>query len=182
MKIISLIFLLFTLFIVGCSSLELPQGDRLRGKNINNIEQVSLKKVVLDRNFKGKMGQTIYVPIYSHIYYENSDKSLDLAATLSIRNTDLTNPMIVTSVRYYDSTGNLLKEYLDQPVELNRLASIDFVVNRTDRNGGVGANFIVEWLSVTTVSEPIVEAVMISAVGNQSISFISRGKLIKNYP
>ena len=182
MKIISLIFLLFTLFIVGCSSLELPQSDRLRGKNINNIEQVNFKTVVLDRNFKGKMGQTIYVPIYSHIYYENSEKSLDLAATLSIRNTDLTNPIIVTSVRYYDSAGNFLKEYLDQPVELNRLASIDFVVNRTDKKGGAGANFIVEWLSVTTVSEPILEAVMISAVGNQSISFISRGKLIKNYP
>lgn len=182
MKIISLIFLLLTLFIIGCSSVGWRQFPQPRGENINNAEQVSLKKVVLDRNFKGKMGQIIYVPIYSHIYYENPEKSLDLAATLSIRNTDLTNPIIVTSVRYYDSAGNLLKEYLEQPVELNRLASLDFVVNRTDRNGGAGANFIVEWLSAKTVSEPIVEAVMISAVGNQSISFISRGKLIKNYP
>ncbi|HLO49254.1 MAG TPA: DUF3124 domain-containing protein [Kamptonema sp.] len=182
MNIISLIFLLSTLLIVGCSSLELPQFSQPTPINLENTVQSSFKKVVLESDFKGKMGQTIYVPIYSHIYYENSEKSLDLAATLSIRNTDLTNPMIVTSVRYYDSAGNLLKAYLEEPVQLERLASIDFVVNRTDRKGGAGANFIVEWLSTKTISEPIVEAVMISAVGNQSISFVSRGKLIKNYP
>ncbi|MGH2414466.1 MAG: DUF3124 domain-containing protein, partial [Microcystaceae cyanobacterium] len=48
------------------------------------------KKVVLDDKIKIVMGQTIYVPIYSHIYFENSQKTFDLTATLSIRNTDLT--------------------------------------------------------------------------------------------
>jgi uncharacterized protein YcfL len=176
MKIISLIFLIFTLFIGGCSA------DQQQGNNVITPQQVTFEKVVLEANFQGKMGQTIYVPIYSHIYYENSERSFGLAATLSIRNTDLTKSMIVTAVNYYDSGGNLLRNYLDQPIQLDRLASADFVVNRTDNRGGAGANFIVEWLSRETISEPIVEAVMISGVGNQGISFISQGRVIKKYP
>ncbi len=180
MKILSLIFLTFTLiltlFISGCSV------DQQGGNNVVIPQQATFEKVVLEANFQGKMGQTIYVPIYSHIYYENPERSFDLAATLSLRNTDLTNSMIVTAVNYYDSKGNLLRNYLDQPIQIDRLASTDFVVNRTDSQGGTGANFVVEWLSKETISEPIVEAVMISGVGNQGISFISEGRVIKNYP
>lgn len=36
-------------------------------------------------------GQTIYVPIYSHIYFQNQSRTLNLTATLSIRNSDLTH-------------------------------------------------------------------------------------------
>ena len=100
--------------------------------------------VTLEQNFQAAMGQTIYVPIYSHIYYENRQKYFDLAATLSIRNTDLTSPMIVTAVRYYDSNGKLIRQYIERPIQLDALASTDFVVDRNDTSGGSGANFIVE--------------------------------------
>jgi hypothetical protein len=96
----------------------------------------------------------------------------------------LSNPIIITSVRYYNTEEKLIKQYLehlDRPVELGSLASTNFVVERTDTSGGSGANFIVEWIAKTTVSEPVVEAVMISAVSNQGISFISNGKVIKNH-
>jgi len=64
--------------------------------------EISLKAVPLDKT-KVVMGQTLYVPIYSHIYHYNSqDQVMNLSATLSIRNTDLTNSIIITSVRYYD--------------------------------------------------------------------------------
>ncbi|HEY9769068.1 MAG TPA: DUF3124 domain-containing protein [Coleofasciculaceae cyanobacterium] len=126
------------------------------------------------------MGQTIYVPVYSHIYHDDRQRILDLAATLSIRNTDLTNSIIVTSVRYYDSNGKLIKQYLEQPVQLEALASYDFFVNRTDTNGGLGANFIVEWVAQTEVYEPIVEAVMIATEFQQGVSFVSPGKVIKS--
>jgi hypothetical protein len=48
--------------------------------------------------------------------------------------------------------------------------------------GGSGANFIVEWTAATTVSEPVVEAVMISAQAGQGISFLSPGRVIKRFP
>lgn len=147
--------------------------------NTNRGTPSLLKPITLDAQLKIAMGQTIYVPIYSHIYYEDQKGKVDLSATLSIRNTDLSNPIIITSVRYYDSNGKLIRQYLEQPGELSPLASIDFVVERTDTSGGLGANFIVEWIAETTVSEPVVEAVMINAVSAQGISFTSPGRVIK---
>jgi hypothetical protein len=44
----------------------------------------------------------------------------------------------------------------------------------------LGANFIVEWVASTEVSEPIVEAIMIGTDFQQGISFTSPGKVIKN--
>jgi hypothetical protein len=139
----------------------------------------SPKLVTLEPNFQAATGQTIYVPIYSHIYYENREKSFDLAATLSIRNTDLTSPMIVTAVRYYDTNGKLLRQYVEKPIQLDALASTDFVVDRNDTSGGSGANFIVEWVAKTEISEPVVEAVMIGSALQQGISWISPGRVIK---
>jgi hypothetical protein len=37
-------------------------------------------------------------------------------------------------------------------VALGSLASTDFVVERTDTSGGLGANFIVEWIAEKEVS------------------------------
>lgn len=140
----------------------------------------SYKIVTLDNKFKIAMGQTIYVPVYSHIYHHNQQEIFNLAATLSIRNTDLVNPLIITAVRYYDSAGKLVKPYLEAPIQLDALASTDFFINRNDTSGGLGANFIVEWVSQTEISEPIVEAVMIGTDFQQGISFISPGKVIKS--
>jgi len=175
MKLYRLICLVITLiFLTACTASELPNAH-----DTTKIEP-SPKVVTLDKNFQAAMGQTIYVPIYSHIYYENRQKSFELAATLSIRNTDLTNPMIVTSVRYYDSNGKLIRQYIERPIQLNALASTNFVVDRNDTSGGSGASFIVEWVAQTQVSEPIVEAVMIGSALQQGISWISPGKVISS--
>lgn len=182
MKPFVFMFIFCILFLVSCSSPKTSQNSISQSKLYNTNSNSSIQEIILDSNFKPIMGQTIYVPIYSHIYYENAEKSLDLAATISIRNTDLSNSIIIKNVRYYDTEGNFLKDYIEKPVQIQRLGTINFVVNRTDRSGGSGANFIVEWISQTKVSEPIIEAVMISATGNQSISFISQGKVIKKSP
>ncbi|MBD2354291.1 DUF3124 domain-containing protein [Tolypothrix sp. FACHB-123] len=166
----------FLIFLVACTSPNKPQNSSPPNINSTSSQQV----VTLDKNFLVAMGQTIYVPIYSHIYHNDERQILNLAATLSIRNTDLTNPIIITAVRYYDSDGKLIKQYLEQPIQLNALASTDFFVNRTDTSGGSGANFLVDWVSQKVVSEPIVEAVMIATEFQQGVSFVSPGKVIKN--
>lgn len=140
----------------------------------------SQQEITLDKNFTIVMGQTIYVPIYSYIYHDNNRQVYDLTATLSIRNTDLTSPIVVTSVRYNDSGGKLVRYYLDRPIQLSALASTDFVIDRSDTNGDLGCNFIVEWVARTEVSEPIVEAVLIGSSFQQGISWISPGKVIKS--
>ena len=143
--------------------------------------ETPLRSVTLDKT-KVVMGQTVYVPIYSHIYhYNNQDDVMNLSATLSIRNTDLTNSIIITSVRYYDTDGKLIRQDIKSPVELKPLASTDFFIAANDTSGGSGANFIVEWVAEKTVYEPVIEAVMISTSFSQGISFVSPGKVLKQH-
>ncbi|HKL18253.1 MAG TPA: DUF3124 domain-containing protein [Halalkalibaculum sp.] len=126
------------------------------------------------------LGQTIYVPVYSHIYQLNQQKTFNLTATLSIRNADLNRTLILTKVLYYDSQGDIVKNYLDEPMTISPLASTSFVVEENDLRGGVGANFIVGWESENPTFPPIVEAVMISTSQQQGISFVSHGRVIED--
>ncbi len=139
---------------------------------------VQLQPVSIE-NIRPVTGQTVYVPIYSHIYSPNRDRIMDLTATLSVRNTDLTRPIILTTIDYHNTNGERVRQYLEKPVELKPLASADFVVNQDDTSGGAGANFVVEWIAQTQVSNPVVESVMINTSGNQGISLISQGRVVK---
>ena len=123
-------------------------------------------------------GQTVYVPIYSHIYSGIKGRPFDLAATLSIRNTNLKSSITIVSVKYFDSAGKMIKDYLDSPVNLNALASTRYIITEGDKAGGSGANFIVIWKSVQPVNPPIIEGVMIGTHSGQGISFVSRGQVI----
>ena len=124
-------------------------------------------------------GQTVYVPIYSHIYSGLKGRPFNLAATLSIRNTDPKHPLSLVSVKFYDSEGKLLKTYLDNPLELKAMASTRYILTESDAAGGSGANFLVTWTSKTKVNPPLIEGVMIGTRSGQGISFVSRGQVIK---
>ncbi len=123
--------------------------------------------------------QTIYVPVYSHIYIGDKEFPFDLTVTLSIRNIDPTYPITIVSVDYICSDGRLLRKYLKNPIKLNAMASTRYVVEASNKSGGSGANFIVRWKSDNEVNEPIIEGIMIGANLQQGISFVSRGKAIK---
>lgn len=123
-------------------------------------------------------GQTIYVPAYSELYYADSDSTWNLTITLAVHNTDLENPIYITSVRYYNNDGALVREYVPAAHQLSALATQSYVIERLDRSGGVGANFIVEWVAETAATAPIVEAVMISTERQQGLSLITPGRVI----
>ena len=125
-------------------------------------------------------GQTVYVPVYSHIYTRGGVEQL-LEVTLSIRNADLENAIVVESIRYYDTEGNELKEYLKAPIRLRPLASTDFLVEQRDDSGGAGANFLVDWVAEDVVTEPIIETVMVSSEGNRSFAFVRPGFPVTTY-
>ena len=123
-------------------------------------------------------GQTVYVPIYSHIYSGLKGRPFNLAATLSIRNTDPKHPISLVSVQFYDSEGKLVKEYLKKSVELKAMASTRYILTEADTGGGSGANFLVKWTSKINVNPPLIEGVMIGTRSGQGISFVSRGQVI----
>lgn len=124
-------------------------------------------------------GQTIYVPVYSHIYHYNSPRNVvNLSATLSIRNTDAERPIILASVRYFGSDGQLIRQDVSQPSRLEPLSSVSFFVAAGDVSGDAGASFLVDWVAETAVAEPVIEAVMISTSSSQGISFVSPGRVV----
>ncbi len=124
-------------------------------------------------------GQTVYVPVYSHIYAQGGKPFL-LEATLSIRNSDPNQAITISAVRYYDSRGQMIQNYLKKPIRLSPLATAEFLVGQQDIKGGSGANFIVEWISDTPVNEPVIEAVMVGLKTQAGISFVRSGVAIQN--
>ena len=125
--------------------------------------------------------QTIYVPFHSQLYQpEGFGQGLDLSGTLSIRNTSETNEIRITRVQYFNSSGKLVKKCLEGNHSiLSPLATTEFGIARKDESGGSGANFIVEWVSENPVSDPVVEAIMITFSGTHSYSFTSSGRVIE---
>ena len=77
-----------------------------------------------DSKSRMSKGQTVYVPVYSHVFHTDKERPFDLTATLSIRSADFAHPIKIVSVDYYDSNGKRLKSYLDKPVKLAPMASI----------------------------------------------------------
>ena len=119
----------------------------------------------------------VYVPVYSHIYLEDGKSTVNLAVTLSIRNTSFTDSIYITEVVYYGSQGEVLKQYLDSTVVIRPMASIEFIVERSESKGGAGANFVVKWGALRPVSEPLIQTVMNET--SAGISFVTNGVEIK---
>jgi len=119
--------------------------------------------------------QTVYVPIYSHIYSKGGEPFL-LEATLSIRNSDPERTITIGSADYYNTQGERVQQYLPKPLTLQPLESTAVLVEKTDTRGGSGANFIIKWHSEQPVYEPVIEAIMIGIGSGHSISFKSTGR------
>jgi len=135
-------------------------------------------QAVTGRDLRIVTGQTLYVPAYSEVLLGGRDLTHELVVTLAVHNTELDAPIIIQSVRYYDTDGQLVRDYVPEPIEVSPLATTGFLVEAQDTIGGWGSNFIVEWVAEEPVSEPIVEAVMVSRSGTHGISLISLGRVI----
>lgn len=136
--------------------------------------------VVKESADTGLTGQLLYMPVYSNIPYHIVGVSeFDMSAFVAVHNTDLMNPVRITKALYFDTHGKPVYDFLTEgPVELEPLATRDFYVPYEDKSG-TGANFLIEWVSDKRVSEPLIESITISLKPNQSVAFLSRGKVIR---
>ncbi len=124
-------------------------------------------------------GQKLYVPAYSEVHSASAEHTWDMTVTLSIRNTNVDKPIFIGSVKYYDTNGQLITEYVKSPLRLAPMATTEYVIARDDDRGGTGANFIVGWGAEELVYEPVVEAIMISAAGTQGLSLLSPARVLE---
>ncbi|MEM1326239.1 MAG: DUF3124 domain-containing protein [Bacteroidota bacterium] len=121
----------------------------------------------------------VYVPIYSDIYANETDQKVLLSATLSVRNTSEVDSLFISRIDYFDTGGNIVRSYVGNLISLPPMATINYVIEKDDDTGGPGANFIVELSAEHENVRPLIQAVMVSHVGNKSFAFSTDGYSVK---
>ena len=118
--------------------------------------------------------QFVYVPAYSHVYRDGG-APFSLETTLSVRNVDANQPLFLRAVEYFDTSGKLVRTFLDETIKLAPLQTVEYLVERRDSSGGSGANFLVQWKGAADLDKPLIETVMVGILGSQAIVFAKSG-------
>ena len=108
----------------------------------------------------------------------DSKRRFPVTSTLVIRNVDLVHPIIVTTADYRDSKGAHLKHYVNDPITVQPMASVEFVVTESDPSGGHSPSFIIKWKADRLVKAPVVESLVIGDSA-RGISFVGRAWVIE---
>jgi len=129
-------------------------------------------------------GQSLYLPVYSHILHGEGGRKAQSARMLvsvmvSIRNTDTLRPMRVTSAVYYDTEGRRIKEYVPAPRVVAPMGTLEIFIPRSDDTGGSGANFVIAWKADAPVNPPLVEALHANLPTGRSIVFVTSARPIQ---
>lgn len=163
------VLLLIGLIIISCN----------RKKEVSSINQENWKKRTTEGELSDslKSGMT-YLSVYSQIYGITEHKTLDLTATISIRNTNRHDTVFILKAEYFNTRGELIRSYINKPIFIAPIETVEIVIDEIDQEGGTGANFIFEWKTNQSSNDPFFESVMISASGQQGLSFTSQGILI----
>ncbi len=132
------------------------------------------RKVVLYENDSLIKGST-YLSVYSQIYQIAEHRTYDLTVTVSLRNISSTDTVYVENAKYYNTNGDLIRTYFAQTIYIAPLETVEIVIAEGDTEGGTGANFIFDWATPNSNSEPFFQAVMISTTGQQGLSFTTQG-------
>ena len=130
-------------------------------------------------------GQSLYLPVYSHLYHgEVSPKTGKPSETLvsthvSIRNTDPKLAIRISSARYYNTDGKLLREYVPAPKTIPPFGTHELFVPRSDSSGGSGANFVIDWSAERPANPPVVEALHADIREARTLIFVTTGQPIQ---
>lgn len=182
--VLGLILSLGVLGLTGCAESDPPTSDSITdAAPLSRLPPAAVPDTTTPQvRVNLSRGQTLYVPIYSHIHLKTQERTFDLAATVSIRNTDQERAIVLSTIDYIDNSGQLVRRYLNRPREVGPLASTSVVIEELDAAGGLGANFIVEWSAPEPVTAPVVESIMISTRSSLGISFTSPARVLRERP
>ena len=152
-----------------------------KNPNLNEKGQDELTARRIDKPIQRsevEFDATYYVPIYSDIYVGDNIPKEPLAATLSLRNTSLSDTLFILKIDYFNTDGGLVKSFIDHQIAILPMATVNYVIDRDDDSGGSGANFIVEVHARSPEVKPLVQAVMVGEYSNKAFAFESDGYII----
>jgi len=164
------------IFLFSCEQKQVKETE----ETLSYVAPVNWKKRVIDLSkIKDSLitGKT-YLSVYPQIYSSTMHKTYDLTTTVSIRNINQKDSVFILNVDYFNTEGKLIRHYFDKPVFVAPMETIEIVIEQLDSEGGTGANFIFDWKIKSNSNEPYFEAVMISTLGSQGLSFTTQGKKI----
>ena len=126
-------------------------------------------------------GSVIYVPIYRSFYqiYGSSRDAYNLTSTACLHNTDPKQAIKVLCIDYYDSSGKLVKKFIDEPLTIKPWNSKEITIQPRTEPEDFGGNLIVRWKSDQPANPPIVEVLMTGQFLNRGVSFMTRGVEVK---
>lgn len=123
-------------------------------------------------------GQSVYLPVYSTIYFGDKKNEFNLTVTVNIRNTNTNNSIKIESIKYYSTDGKLISKFTGSAFKLDPLQSYQVVIKESDTSAGIGGHFIIRWSADKKVNRPVIESVMIGTKQQQGISFMCEGVVI----
>lgn len=122
---------------------------------------------------------SIYVPAYSSVSLVPGQLSADFSVTLSIHNASQEKPLVLKRVDYFNTAGQLVQSYLQQPIALRPFGTVEIFISQKDVRGGTGSNFVVDWAAVGQMAEPLAEALMFGSIAGGYYAFISQGRHVR---
>ena len=172
-RTISILLLATMALLSGCDPTPQDPNVLYSEKHQDPIQELEMTTAVDRSQFAYK--QTFYVPIYSDIYTDRDNRKVLLSATLSVRNTTLKKSLYINKIDYYGTDGIFIKSYLNKPIELPAMATLNYIVEKEEDKGGSGANFIIEVEGIDETVKPVIEAVMIGNFSNKGFAFSTEG-------
>ncbi|WP_417291635.1 DUF3124 domain-containing protein [Corallibacter sp.] len=160
------IYLLTCIILISCNDT----------KEISSINPINWQERFIDLSTKDSLTNgSSYLSVYSEIYSMTEHRTINLTATVSLRNISVKDSVFILNADYYNTHGDLIRNYFKKPIYIKPLETLEIIIDEKDSHGGSGANFIFDWKTHPNNSEPHFEAVMISTSGQQGISFTTQG-------
>lgn len=173
-NLVSLILILFT--IVSCKQERQPEPVPKVTAEAFYPSSLTLKDTDTTEQLTG---QVLYLPVYSNIPQQIDAQNFDMSAFVAVHNTDFKTPITISRALYFNGAGLPVHDFLvNGSVMINPLATYDFKIPYEDTSG-LGANFIIEWISDSPVNIPLIESVTISLKPNQSVAVLSTGRVVR---
>ncbi|MHB9072474.1 MAG: DUF3124 domain-containing protein [Desulfobaccales bacterium] len=123
-------------------------------------------------------GQTLYLPIATS--YMTDDYSFNVNATIFLHNTDPDHSINIVKMDLYNTNGQLVEKYLQQPLKLNPSAGTRLrVKDSLSGEEGTAAHFVIQWQADTKVVEPLVRGLLIGARGTRGYSFDTTPRIVR---
>ena len=119
-----------------------------------------------------------YLSVATRVYSQTEHTTHSLTATVSMRNVSKVDTLYVDQAEFFNTKGKSIRTYLQKPIFVAPLETLETVIHEQDQEGGTGANFLFDWRIKPGTNEPLFEGIMISTSGQQGLSFTTQGRRI----